>query len=61
MRLYNDEIVNITKCDNEKDLGVILYNKLIFDLHIQAASNTNNVSYAVLSPSSSGLKNARLL
>ena len=42
MKLYNDEIVNITKCDNEKDLGVIFYNKLIFDLHIQAASNTAN-------------------
>ena len=42
MRLYNDEIVNITKCDNEKDLGVIFYNKLIVDLHIQAASNKAN-------------------
>ena len=31
MRLYNDEIVNITKCDNDKDLGVIFYNKMIFD------------------------------
>ena len=42
MRLYNDEIVNITKCDNEKDLGVIFDNKLIFDLHVQAASNKAN-------------------
>ena len=48
MRLYNDEIVNVTKCDNEKDLGVIFYNKLIFDLHIQAASNKENQSIGIV-------------
>ena len=32
----------ITKCDNETDLGGIHDTKLIFDLHIQAASNKAN-------------------
>ena len=56
MRSYNDKIVNITKCDNEKDLGVIFYNKLIFDLHIQAASNKANQIIGIIRRTFSYLK-----
>ena len=38
----NGQTSNITECNEEKDLGVIIDNKLTFDSHIQEAINRAN-------------------
>ena len=43
-----DDISELQVCDNEKDLGVIFYNKLSFDLHIQTAINKANSRIGII-------------
>ena len=42
MKLNNTETINIVKCEEEKDLGVIFDCKLSFDVHIQSAISKAN-------------------
>ena len=42
MKLSNEENVNIMKCDEEKDLGVVFDCVLSFDSHIQTVINKAN-------------------
>ena len=42
MELNDTETINIVKCEEEKDLGVIFDCKLSFDVHIQSAISKAN-------------------
>ena len=42
MKLNDTETINIVKCEEEKDLGVIFDCKLSFDVHIQSAISKAN-------------------
>ena len=44
----NDKIINIEKCDQEKDIGVIFDEKLLFDKHIDNSINKANKMLGVI-------------
>ena len=48
MKLSNEEIVNIMKCDEEKDLGVVFDCMLSFDSHIQTVINKANRNIGII-------------
>ena len=48
MKLSNEENVNIIKCDEEKDLGVVFDCMLSFDSHIQTVINKANRNIGII-------------
>ena len=48
MKVSEDNYDNITKCEEEKDLGVIFNKYLSFDVHIQNSINKANSMIGII-------------
>ena len=48
MKLSNEENVNIMKCEEEKDMGVVFDCMLSFDSHIQTVINKANRNIGII-------------